>query len=165
MSANPAVKRDALRAPLNLTLTLRKGELEMNPHEEENKWFDDLSSIERARFKREYLGCRIDSLSSQVNSSRELTEGAIENIRELKLKVGQLEEQLKAQRQEEKRWFIIPLILVIGFVSFLVYKGLANSPDVSINFDVGEIIGGSLAGLGALIAGVTYAYRRTKHLE
>jgi hypothetical protein len=50
------------------------------------------------------------------------------------------------------------LVVVIAFVAILVERGWAQHPAVSIDFNIGEIIGGALVGLGAPVAGVAYAF-------
>jgi hypothetical protein len=116
---------------------------------------------QKERSTPEVLREDVDRLSRYVDLSKEMSEGALEEINKLKSEISKLESRIKTQRQEEKKLYIIPLVAVVTFVAFLVYRGWAEKPEVSIDFNVGEIIGGSLAGLGALIAGVTYAYRRT----
>lgn len=59
-------------------------------------------------------------------------------------------------------WYIAPLIIAVVFTGYLVSLGWAEKPDVSIEFNVGEIIGGSLAGVGALLAAVAYAFGWTR---
>ena len=98
-----------------------------------------------------------------------LLEGKIErchdSIKNLDAKVSELESKLLTKKQKgvmEKILYSVPLFIVILFVGFLVYRGWAEKPTVSIDFNVGEIIGGSLIGIGALIAGVAYAFRRIR---
>ena len=57
-------------------------------------------------------------------------------------------------------YYILPLVAVTVSVGFLIYHGYAQKPTVTINFDIGEIIGGLLAGVGVLVAGVAYALRQ-----
>lgn len=49
--------------------------------------------------------------------------------------------------------FIIIVLLLYGFV---------EKPTISINYNVGEIVGGSLVGISAVIASLTYALRPKK---
>ncbi len=51
---------------------------------------------------------------------------------------------------------------VVGITVLLVWQGWASQPEVSIQFNVGEIIGGVLAGAGVATAGIAYALRTTK---
>lgn len=86
-------------------------------------------------------------------------------IKELQDKVSLLENQLKSKKTKEKRekvWYFAPLLVVIIFTGYLVYYGWAEAPSVAINYNVGEIIGGLLTGIGALMAGAAYAFRRSK---
>ncbi len=117
--------------------------------------------LEEERRKPEKLREDIDRQSQLVELHERQIKGTLEEIDKLKSEIGKLDSRIKAGRQEEKKLYILPLIAVILFVAFLVYRGWAEKPTVSIDFNVGEIIGGSLVGIGALIAGVTYAYRRT----
>jgi hypothetical protein len=51
------------------------------------------------------------------------------------------------------------LLLAVAVTGYLVYRGHAQNPEVAINYNVGEIIGGLLAGGGIAVAGVAYAIR------
>ena len=116
---------------------------------------------EEERRSPERLRETLDRQSTLIEVHSEQLKGTLDEIQELKTEIRRLDARIKTRRQEEKIWYILPLIAVIVFVGILVYKGWAEKPAVSIDFNVGEIIGGSLLGLGALIAGLTYAYRRT----
>jgi hypothetical protein len=90
---------------------------------------------------------------------------------DLAVKYGKLSaemEELKSKVQTLKResaplprpWlYIILLAIVVLFVGGLIYYGQAAKPTVAINYNVGEIIGGLLVGISAVIAGITYALR------
>jgi hypothetical protein len=52
---------------------------------------------------------------------------------------------------------IVVLVGVIGLSAWVFEKWLEPRTQVSIDFSIGEIIGGLLVGLGALIAGLKYA--------
>jgi hypothetical protein len=57
-------------------------------------------------------------------------------------------------------WLYFALfILIVVFIGFLVWLGSAEKPKVSIEFKVGEIIAGILAGTGVLLAGGAYAVK------
>jgi hypothetical protein len=117
--------------------------------------------LEASRQRPETLRTDIDLQLARVESHEKQIKETMGDIETLKVEIGKLNERVKAQRQEEKKLYLLPLMAIILFVAFLVCRGWAEKPSVSITFNVGEIIGGSLVGLGALIAGVTYAYRRT----
>jgi hypothetical protein len=88
-----------------------------------------------------------------------------EELKLLAARVEGLEARLKTKKlkeTQEKIWYFAPLILVVVFTWLLVQHGWAEKPDVSIEFNVGEIVGGSLVGVGALIAGVAYAFGRRR---
>ncbi len=70
----------------------------------------------------------------------------------------------KTQKDMTTKWynnlnwiFFIVFVLVLVFVGYIVFKGWATKPTVNIDFNVGEIIGGTLIGSGALLAGRAYA--------
>jgi hypothetical protein len=50
-------------------------------------------------------------------------------------------------------------LLISAVVAYVVYRGWAQKPTVNIEFNVGEIIGGILAGAGVLLAGGAYAVK------
>lgn len=86
-------------------------------------------------------------------------------ITELRNKLQDLENQLRSKKLKETRekvWYFAPLLIVIAFTAYLVYRGWAEKPSVSIEYNVGEIIGGLLVGIGALMAGAAYAFRRLR---
>jgi hypothetical protein len=56
----------------------------------------------------------------------------------------------------------VAVMTVIVFSVVLILWARGTQPTVSIDFNVGEIIGGALGGLGALIAGVAYALRNRR---
>jgi hypothetical protein len=75
-------------------------------------------------------------------------------------------ETLKARPQPtgskagwEKAWYFVPLLVAAALTGYLVYRGWAEKPAVTIEFNVGEIIGGLLAGVGALMAGLAYFFK------
>ena len=136
----------------------------MDSNENDEKLsFDE--RLRKEQLKPETLREDIDRLSAHLKHCAAENKVALEEIKNLRSKNSELESRLKATRQEEKKLYLVPLFAVVTFVAFLVYRGWAEKPEVTIDFNVGEIIGGSLAGLGALIAGVTYAYRRTMRGE
>ncbi|GJQ59849.1 MAG: hypothetical protein D8M57_11200 [Candidatus Scalindua sp. AMX11] len=55
--------------------------------------------------------------------------------------------------------YAIVLIALILFLGALTFRGLLSNPEVSIEFNVGEIIGGLLVGAGAAVAGIAYAIK------
>lgn len=132
---------------------------------ENDKMLSLRERLDKERSNPETLRRDVDRLSENSRYHGIQLEGTLEEIEKLKSEISELGSQIKNQRQEEKKLYIVPLIVVVIFVAFLVYRGWAEQPEISIVFNVGEIIGGSLAGLGALIAGVTYAYRRTRRGE
>ena len=62
-------------------------------------------------------------------------------------------------------WLYFALfILIVIFIGFLVWLGSAEKPKVSIEFKVGEIIAGILAGTGVLLAGGAYAVKTMRRV-
>lgn len=55
--------------------------------------------------------------------------------------------------------YVIVFVLAVVSTGLLVRYGWVTKPQVSIQYNVGEIIGGLLVGAGALAAGVAYALR------
>jgi hypothetical protein len=87
------------------------------------------------------------------------TETELENMSKM---VDALKEQIESMRRERipAPWlYIVILVIVVAGTAALVVYGWAEKPEVSIEYNVGEIIGGLFAGIGALIAAVAYALR------
>lgn len=55
--------------------------------------------------------------------------------------------------------YLVVLSATVIVVGVLVWYGITQKPNVSIEFNVGEIIAGLLAGTGALVAGGAYALK------
>ncbi len=66
----------------------------------------------------------------------------------------------KMEIQPYKAVFIPLFFVILGFVSWLVYKGYHNNVNVNVNWDVGDIITGLMLGLAGLIAALAYAFGR-----
>jgi len=54
----------------------------------------------------------------------------------------------------------VALVVALLLTGYCVWKGWAQKPEVSIQYNVGEIVGGLLVGLGAVIAALSYASKR-----
>ena len=86
----------------------------------------------------------------------------------LKDKVAEVEDKLKAKEAKETKeaagagYYVVPLLAIVAFTAYLFHRGWAQTPTVAINYNVGEIIGGLLAGTGALVAGAAYAISRRR---
>ena len=98
--------------------------------------------------------------SGQFQSSETQTE---EEVKKLNGRVKALE---KRSRQDiVGSWiYILILCFVVIFTGLLVWRGWAEIPEVSIQFNVGEIIGGVLVGLGAVLAATAY-YKSTRRRQ
>ena len=100
----------------------------------------------------------------------------IERLRSDHVEMNNAFEELKSEYRKEienldKRsrpviavsWVYIGIfIFMIAITAILVWRGWVKSPEVSIQFNVGEIIGGILVGVGAATAGIAYAFRRLR---
>jgi hypothetical protein len=95
-------------------------------------------------------------------------------IKTLQARVRELETKVRAQpaplpqpspQPKDHLWFIVLLTLALGATVLLVAHGWAERPTVSIEYNVGEIIGGLLVGIGALIAALAYRNQRNKSTE
>lgn len=51
------------------------------------------------------------------------------------------------------------VVLIVGLVGLAIWRGWAQKAEVHVDFNVGEIIGGVLVGVGAAAAGTAYAIR------
>ena len=80
-------------------------------------------------------------------------EGEISN---LKSKIKTLPRKRKSNKFINLLYLAILLVL-IGFTVLIIYKGWAEQTTVSIEYNIGEIIAGLLAGTGVAIAGTAYA--------
>jgi hypothetical protein len=92
-------------------------------------------------------------------------DGCEGQLREFEKKLNDLEQRSTSRSRAEARekiWYFLPLAAVIAFTIYVVSQGWADKPSVSITYNVGEIIGGTLVGVGALIAGSAYAFRRVR---
>jgi hypothetical protein len=80
-----------------------------------------------------------------------------EELKLIAARVEGLETRLNTKKLEQapgKVRYVLALILVILITALLVWRGWAQKPDVSIEFNVGEIVGG----VGVLVAGLVYAF-------
>ncbi len=76
----------------------------------------------------------------------------------------------KAQSDSEarrlvNRAYLVALVTVLVLVGLAVWSGWSQKPEVTVDFNVGEIIGGVLVGAGAMTAGAAYALRSTGRRE
>lgn len=84
----------------------------------------------------------------------------------LKDDLSKFEKELYDIRKGHKRrlttkWVYASLIVTIGVLTaVIVWFGWAQKPEITIQYDVGTIIGGILVGAGATIAGTAYALSR-----
>ena len=82
-------------------------------------------------------------------------EKVTKEVEELRAKIHSLEKE----RVRIPWLYIVLLCAVVAGTGALVVYGWAEKPEVSIEYNVGEIIGGALAGVAALIASLAYALR------
>ena len=120
--------------------------------------------------------CWLDNNVTAIHLNRRRVQ---RQINDLTLEIEQLTDQFETKStsldNEIKRirrrmkplqsisWIYIGMFFfVVGITVLLVWQGWASQPEVSIQFNVGEIIGGVLAGAGVATAGIAYALRTTK---
>jgi hypothetical protein len=77
-------------------------------------------------------------------------------------RVGALEQRMiilnKRTTPARMNWiYFVTLLSIVIFVAALVGRGWAQTPAVSIDFNVGDIIGGILVGVAALFAASSYS--------
>ena len=95
-------------------------------------------------------------LETQVRDSAE-------KLKAMEERVQELEARLQAEKQKGERknlWLIVSFAFVTLFAVFMVSRGSAVKPSAAIDFNHSEIVGGFLAAIGALAAGVAYAFKR-----
>ena len=120
------------------------------------KAMEQKAEIEEQRNAVPRLEAELDQLTKSLT-------GCQSQIETLNGNVSELECKLKAKETKKAlEWacYLVPLLFAIAFTAYLVHRGGAQTPTVAINYNVGEMIGGLLAGTGALVAGVAYASRR-----
>ncbi|MCU1268179.1 MAG: hypothetical protein JWM21_4497 [Acidobacteria bacterium] len=112
----------------------------------------------------EYL---TELLTKRVNEAREgfyLSQPA--EIQELRRKVQNFESSIPSQpRRLVNRAYLVTLLAIIAILGVAVWRGWSQRPEVTVDFNVGEIIGGILVGAGALTAGTAYALRSVGRRE
>lgn len=116
------------------------------------------------RERRENLLANIDEQFDEFTArisqlEKQLKDSAAAN-HALASRLEQFQVRAKLRKATERALYVLPLTLAVLLVAWLVARGYANTPDVAIDFNVGEIIGGLLGGVGALVAGIAYAVRR-----
>lgn len=85
---------------------------------------------------------------------------ALSQFSELERQAGHQAQTTPSPRHARVNWIYITLLAgVLGVTAVLVVWGWAKKPTVSIEYDVGAIIGGVLAGAGAAAAGIAYAVK------
>jgi len=63
-------------------------------------------------------------------------------------------------KEKQINWPYVVVFFAVSFLVFyIVYAGWAEKPSINIEFNIGEIIGGILAGAGVFIAGKAYAQK------
>lgn len=62
--------------------------------------------------------------------------------------------------------YLLPILIVLALLCSAVYRMLsAESVDISVELNIAELIGGSLIGLGATLAGGAYAMKTYKEIK
>lgn len=109
-----------------------------------------------------------NTLSSMDSGLERVASEIQQGVRDLQDEVGRLRAALQARLSKpdkqpaRTRWFQI-IMYPAGFLVFagitvaLVSQRMAERPTVEISYEIGGIIQGALAGIGALVAGGAYA--------
>ncbi len=81
--------------------------------------------------------------------------------------VRELREKAKASegRRLVNQVYLLALGTILALVGLAVWRGWSEKPEVTVEFNVGEIIAGVLVGTGAMTAGAAYALRQTERRE
>lgn len=101
----------------------------------------------------------IDFASNYIMERGVKTEAGLEKLSGA---VDALRKEIESMRRERipAPWlYFVVLFLVVAGTASLVFYGWAEKPEISIDYNVGEIIGGLLVGVGALVASTAYALR------
>jgi hypothetical protein len=132
------------------------------------------SVLDRFYSKSEDLKRNLDSTSENIQQLYSDTDLKIKSnldlvdtkINSLYADVEQKLLQIKTKRKSMD-WVYVALLCIvfIPLTGWLVYKGWATKPDVTIDYSIGEIIGGILIGGGAIIAGTAYSRSVSKKDE
>jgi hypothetical protein len=109
---------------------------------------DPTSELEAIDFANAYIFER----GPKTEADLEKLTGAVDKLREQV-------ESLRRERVPLPWLYLLVLLLVVAATGSLVFYGWAEKPEVSIDYNVGEIIGGLLVGVGALVASTAYAVR------
>jgi len=84
-----------------------------------------------------------------------------EQVSSLDARIQTYEEKVLTEEPRTLNFIVVGL--VVPLTAFLVIRGWAETPTVSIEFNVGEVISGILVGTAALLASASY--RRLSRLE
>jgi hypothetical protein len=109
----------------------------------------------------------INPLGSVQKSTEfdELCEFAVTGKKIMEDRIKKLENRIKTLEEKTKplktNWLYIVIFGITAVFTFLlVAHGWAEKPTVTIDFNVGEIIGGLLVGIASVFAALSYARRR-----
>ena len=104
----------------------------------------------------------VSSIGSETKSIRKQNRAWARKWQLLK-KLFSVRRRIKSTIGKKKsavNWLYVAIFgLISVIVGYIVYLGWAEKPTVNIEFNVGEIIGGILAGAGVLLAGGAYAVK------
>jgi len=116
-------------------------------------------SVNQARLEKVELSLsRLDRLSNKLESMDESINTSSQTLTTIETKLNSLEKRTRPLIAMS--WaYVGALCFVVLVTGLLVWLGWAQSPEVSIEYNVGEIIGGVLVGVGAAAAGTAYAFR------
>jgi hypothetical protein len=108
------------------------------------------------------------SIDSETKSIRKQNRSWARKWQLLK-KMSSVRHKIKSAIGKKKlaaNWLYVAIFgLISAVVGYIVYLGWAEKPTVNIEFNVGEIIGGILAGAGVLLAGGAYAAKTLREIS
>jgi len=117
-----------------------------------------LRVLERAADEAEEAA-REQGRKSGVRETEERVNEKERELHKLETSLSQTRRLVSRPRHALNWMYVLLLGLVFGIVAVLIAEGWAQPAEVSIEFNVGEIIGGLLVGAGAAAAGGAYAFK------
>ncbi|MCQ8118975.1 hypothetical protein [Methylomonas rosea] len=95
----------------------------------------------------------------ELSASNEQLRSVNEQLLETQSKLAKLESSPAKQQQALLVTGYFSFSIVLLCVVYVIYWGMTVSPEISVELNIGELIGGSLVGIGAALAGGAYAIK------
>ena len=118
------------------------------------------NEINSDKFKRKIDATDVSRLEISLNLTKEKIDSLKDNVSELTSRVKLLEGKKRKDNLKEALLYIIIFGAAAVFTVYFVAKGKTQPPTVSIIYNVGDVIGGLLVGVAAVLAGVSYMLKR-----